>query len=46
MGGGEGGERRQLRNERVQYCRINFVRIKRNEYIIDMITLLALYYIT
>ncbi len=43
---GGGGERIQLRNERVQYCRINFVRIKRNEYIIDMIALLALYYIT
>jgi hypothetical protein len=44
MGGG--GERRQLRNLGVQYCRLNFEKIKRNYYIFDMIALLELYFIT
>jgi hypothetical protein len=46
MGGRGGGERRQLKNKVVQHCLISFERIKRNEYIFDIIALLALYYIT
>ncbi len=46
MGGRGGDERRQLRNEVLQNCHINFESIKRNGYIFDIIALLALYYIT